>query len=118
MNENKDTELVNLAFYANNFVITLAGRDVFINFQRLAPRFEMANPQSRYNVNEHDTVILNVATFKDMISIGANLIKQLEDKFGDITTPEFINRLNASQQDELNKLEKRETEDERPHYLG
>jgi ABC-type lipoprotein release transport system permease subunit len=80
----------------------------------------MADQEHSYYVDEHNTIILNVATFKDLLAIGANLIKELEVKFGDITTPEFVKKLNEAQQQALTELERRsrDSHNDRPHYMG
>lgn len=118
--QTKDVEAANSAFYANNFTLQVAGRDVFIDFQRLAPRFDFTNPQKRYNVIEHQVIIINTALFKDLINAGSNSIAQLEREFGDITTPEYIQKLSEKQQELLKGMEsnKKDENEKLPDYFG
>jgi hypothetical protein len=94
--DKKGVDIPNSAFYANSFVIQMGGRDVFIDFQGFSPRFEIGNPSKTYAVSEHSTTLLNVALFKDFIKTGAELIKTMEEKFGEVTSPEFVKRLSKS----------------------
>lgn len=59
--------------------------------------------------------------FKELVTVGSNLIQELEQKFGPITTPEFLQKLNEEQQKALKELERKakaKDENGRPQYFG
>ena len=117
MTENRDIEVDNTSFYANNFVIQVGSLDFFIDFQRKAPRFEHLD-SSPHIVNEHSVIILNLVLFKQLIRVGSKLIEDLEKEFGDITVPEFVIKLTDKQQKALLERETNENENDRPPYIN
>jgi len=57
--------------------------------------------------------------FKELITVGDRLIKELEAKFGDITSHEFIAKLSEEQHRALKELEDAtQRKDEKPGYYG
>jgi len=117
----KDVDVANSAFYANNFTFTIAGNEVYVDFHRISPRFDPLNPAISYNVKEHLTVIISISLFKDLIILASQQLKALEEKFGEITPPEFMKNLTAEQQKAIEEAKKKESEgkqNETPTYLG
>ncbi len=116
----KNINVANQAFYSNNFVFNIVGHDVYIDFQKISPRYHSEKGDKAYTVKEHSTIIMNVTLFKDLILLASNQLKALEGKFGEITPSEFIKNLSAEQQKEIEKAKKKpkEKKNGKPPYFG
>jgi hypothetical protein len=117
----KDIEIANTSFFSNNFTFQIAGNEVYVDFCRITPRFDGVHAEAAYWVKEHSTMVMSISLFKDLIVLSSMQLKALEEKFGEITPPEFMKNLSAEQQraiEEAKKKQEKESSNEKPAYLG
>jgi hypothetical protein len=109
--QKEDMDIANQAFYCNALSINTGGSDFIIDFQRTSPRFAIGSFQKAYTVYEHQTILMNAILFKEVIRIGTELLKKFEEKFGEITTPDYVKKINEERQRTVEEFEHKRRDD-------
>ena len=114
--EPEQTQVPNPAFYANEFTYHVGGRDVFLDFKNISPRFNKNQPSE---VTEHNVAIMDIVLFKKLINLGFKFIEEFEKKYGEIKDPQYIEKFGQDNINQLKQLqEKLKTDDTSPEYFG
>ncbi len=110
------TQVPNPSFYANEFTYHVGGRDVFLDFKNITPRFNKNQPSE---VTEHNVVIIDTILFKKLITLGFKFIEEFEKKYGEIKEPPYLEKFGQESLNQLKQIqEKLKKDDTSPEYFG